>query len=50
MAFVRTYGDVKEGELGALINSAGHFEITVRGRSAEERLEVSGGEPVEVIP
>ena len=50
MPFVRTYGELKEWVLGALVNSSGHFEITVREGSAGERIKITGGEPVEVFP
>lgn len=39
----RTYGDVAEGELLALINSDGLLEIAVRNGSAAETLHVSRG-------
>jgi S-adenosylmethionine hydrolase len=39
----RTYGDVAEGELLALINSDGLLEIAVRNGSAAETLNVSRG-------
>jgi S-adenosyl-L-methionine hydrolase (adenosine-forming) len=40
---VRTYGDVAEGELLALMNSDGLLEIAVRNGSAAETLSVSRG-------
>ncbi len=48
LPFVRTYGNVDRGELAALINSAGHLEISMREGSASEKLKISGGESVEV--
>ena len=43
---VRTYADVRDGELCALINSDGLLEIAVRNGSAAETLGVSRGAPV----
>lgn len=42
----RTYADVAEGELLALINSDGLLEIAVRNGSAAQKLGVSRGAPV----
>ncbi len=42
----RTYADVAEGELLALINSDGFLEIAVRNGSAAQKLGVSRGAPV----
>jgi S-adenosylmethionine hydrolase len=41
-----TYGDLREGEAGALVGSGGRLEIAVRGGRAEERLRAGRGTPV----
>ncbi len=48
MQFVQTYGDADVGEIVGLVNSAGHFEVSLREGRAAERLEIQGGESVEV--
>lgn len=48
LRFVKTYGDADKGELAALINSAGHLEISMREGNASETLKIFGGEAVEV--
>ncbi|RMF91196.1 MAG: hypothetical protein D6733_01825 [Methanobacteriota archaeon] len=48
--FVGTYGEIEGEGFGALVNSSGYFEIALREGSAAERLDVRGGESVEVIP
>jgi S-adenosylmethionine hydrolase len=42
----RTYADVQEGELLAVVGSNGLIEVAVRGGSAERTLGVGHGEPV----
>lgn len=42
----RSYGDVTEGELLALVGSHGLIEVAVRGGSASRALGVGRGEPV----
>lgn len=44
-----TYGDVKEGELFALISSGGYLEISCNRASAAERTGARVGDPVELI-
>lgn len=44
----RTYADVKEGELLALIGSSGHLELSVRDGSAAQELEARVGDEVVV--
>jgi S-adenosylmethionine hydrolase len=46
MPVVRTYGDVRAGELCALIGSAGWLEVACRDGSAAERLGLAPGIPV----
>lgn len=46
---VRTYGEVPEGELLALIGSCGELEISVRNGSARDRLGLAEGDPVWVF-
>jgi S-adenosylmethionine hydrolase len=46
--FHRTYADVPEGELVALVGSSGYLEIAVRNGNAAERLDVGIGTRVEV--
>jgi S-adenosylmethionine hydrolase len=48
MPFVETYGDMDEGDTNGLVNSAGHFEVSVSEGSAADLLEIRGGEAVEV--
>ncbi|HID32897.1 MAG TPA: hypothetical protein EYP24_05920 [bacterium (Candidatus Stahlbacteria)] len=43
------YGEVKKGELLALVGSTGRVEISVREGSAEEYLNVSKGEEIEYL-
>jgi S-adenosylmethionine hydrolase len=43
---VRTYGDVNEGDLLALVGSHGLLEIAVRGGSAARTLGIGRGAPV----
>lgn len=42
----RTYADVGEGQLLALIGSSGHLELSVRGGSAAQELEARIGDEV----
>lgn len=42
----RTYGDVSEGELLALVGSHGLLEVAVRGGNAARTLAIGRGEPV----
>jgi S-adenosyl-L-methionine hydrolase (adenosine-forming) len=44
----RTYGDVAEGALIALVGSLGLLEVSVRDGSAADRLGVTRGAPVEI--
>ncbi len=46
LRIVRTYGEVTEGELLALVGSHGLIEVAVRGGSAARTLGVGRGEPV----
>jgi hypothetical protein len=46
LRIVRTYGDVTEGELLALIGSHGLLEVAVRGGSAARTLGIGRGAPV----
>ncbi len=46
---VRTYGEMDRGRIALLINSADHLEISLREADAGGRLEIKGGEPVEVF-
>jgi S-adenosylmethionine hydrolase len=48
--WVRTYGELKKGVLGIIINSAGHLEITLREGNANHQLGSRGGDAVEVHP
>lgn len=48
ISFVETYGVVDKGGILGLINSAGHFEVSVTEGSAAEQLNIIGGESVEV--
>lgn len=41
--FVRTYADAREGELVALVNSAGHLELATRDGAASERFGIRRG-------
>jgi len=43
---VRTYGDVTEGELLALVGSHGLIEVAVRGGNASRTLGIARGAPV----
>jgi S-adenosylmethionine hydrolase len=45
---VRTYADVRAGELCALLGSTGHLEIAVRGGSAAHALSAGRGDRVTV--
>jgi S-adenosyl-L-methionine hydrolase (adenosine-forming) len=45
-SLVGTYGDLPEGEAGALIGSGGRLEIAVRGGRADLLLRASRGAPV----
>lgn len=45
----RTYADVPEGELLALVGSGGRLEISARGASAAGRLGLGPGSEVEVV-
>ena len=47
---VDTYGDLRRGQAGALIGSAGRLEIAVREGSAAARLRARRGTPVTVSP
>jgi S-adenosylmethionine hydrolase len=49
-ALVRTYADVSEGALCALVGSSGLVEISVRNGSAAERLGVGVGASVRAKP
>lgn len=46
MPVVRTYGDVEEGGLCALVGSSGWLEVSIRDDSAAERLGLAPGIPV----
>jgi hypothetical protein len=46
LRIVRTYGDVDEGDLLALVGSHGLLEVAVRGGNAARLLGVGRGEPV----
>ena len=46
----RTYADVSEGAVLALIGSSGHLEIAVRNGSAAEHLGLEIGSTVKVLP
>jgi len=46
---VRTYGDVPEGALLALVGSCGELEISVRNGSAQAHLGLREGDPVWVF-
>jgi S-adenosylmethionine hydrolase len=46
LRIVRTYGDVTEGEVLALIGSHGLIEVAVRGGSAARTLGIGRGAPV----
>ena len=48
MSFAETYGAVNVGETLGLVNSAGHFEVSVSEGSAAEKMNIRGGESVEV--
>ena len=48
MPFVETYGNADRGQIACLINSSDHFEVSTREGSAADRLEIQGGESVEV--
>ena len=43
---MRTYGDVSEGELLALVGSHGLIEVAVRGGNASRTLGIGRGAPV----
>jgi S-adenosylmethionine hydrolase len=45
----RTYGDVRPGELLALINSFGVLEVARAEQSAAEALGLGRGAPVNVV-
>jgi S-adenosylmethionine hydrolase len=45
-----TFGDVPEGELVALVDSAGFVAVAVRNGSAADALELSMGSPIELYP
>jgi S-adenosylmethionine hydrolase len=49
LPFSSTYGDVEKGEFIGLINSSGHFEISIGEESAGDKLKVRGGESVEIL-
>jgi hypothetical protein len=46
MPVVRTYGDVRVGELCGLVGSAGWLEVACRAGSAADRLGLAPGIPV----
>ncbi len=46
LRIVRTYGDVIEGELLALVGSHGLIEVAVRGGHAARTLGIGRGAPV----
>jgi S-adenosyl-L-methionine hydrolase (adenosine-forming) len=46
----RTYADLEEGELGAVVGSTGFIEIVVRDGRAAELLRVSRGTSVRLVP
>jgi hypothetical protein len=50
LPLVGTYGDLRRGQAGALIGSAGRLEIAVREGSAAARLRAGRGTPVDVSP
>lgn len=39
---VRTFGDLEQGELGVLVDSAGHVALSVNGGNASDRLAAPG--------
>jgi S-adenosylmethionine hydrolase len=45
-----TFGDVLEGELVALVDSAGFVAIAVRNGNAADALKLSMGSPIELYP
>lgn len=47
---VRTYGDAELGEAIALVGSHGFVEIAVNGGTAQGKLGVQVGDPIEMIP
>ncbi|MGO9645313.1 MAG: S-adenosyl-l-methionine hydroxide adenosyltransferase family protein [Candidatus Bathyarchaeia archaeon] len=47
--FVKTYSDLREGEVGALFGSHGFLELACREKSAAERLRVNRGVPVRLL-
>ncbi|HEV8583856.1 MAG TPA: SAM-dependent chlorinase/fluorinase [Methylomirabilota bacterium] len=48
LPFVGTYGDLTEGQAGALVGGSGRLEIAVREGSAAARLKARRGTPVVV--
>lgn len=47
-SIVRSYRDVREGEVLALFGSSGLLEISVRNGNCEQQLQIARGAPVEV--
>src|SRR5208337_2880381 len=47
--FVKTYSDLRFGEVGALFGSHGFLELVCREKSAATRLRVSRGVPVRLL-
>ena len=47
--FVRTYSDLRVGEVGALFGSHGFLELACREKSAAARLRVNRGVPVRLL-
>ena len=48
-AISSTYSDIQEGELLAVIDSAGHLEIAVNRGNAAKQIECKVGDPVTVV-
>jgi S-adenosylmethionine hydrolase len=48
LPLVGTYGDLEEGQAGALVGSSGRLEIAVREGSAAARFKARRGTPVVV--
>jgi hypothetical protein len=47
--FVKTYSDLRVGEVGALFGSHGFLELACREKSAAARLRVNRGVPVRLL-
>lgn len=50
LPLVETYGELREGEAGALIGSGRRLEVAVRGGRAEQHLRAARGMSVRVSP